>query len=254
MLAFLSELRKRNKLLFNFGWFCLVGVVFCMIQFQQDTTFVAGINAWIKPLKFFLSIAIFSWTMAWLLYLLEAQRKVRIFSRMVVVVLLFELAVITWQASNGRLSHFNISTPLYGALFSAMGIAITLLSLWTGYMAILFFKQKQFNISKSYLWGIRLGIILFVIFSFEGGIMAARLAHTVGNVDGSPGIPLFNWSKEYGDLRVAHFFGMHSLQLLPLVGYYLCSKNWQIFLFSSLYTVFCIVMLMQAFFKIPFIS
>ena len=254
MLAFLSELKKRNKLLFRFGWFCLAGAVFCMIQFQRDTTFVAGINAWIKPLKFFLSIAIFSWTMAWLLYHLEAQRKVRVFSLMVVLVLLFELAVITWQAANGRLSHFNISTPLYGALFSAMGIAITILSLWTGYMAFLFFKQKKFNISRSYLWGIRLGIILFVIFSFEGGIMAARLAHTVGNVDGSPGLPLLNWSKEYGDLRVAHFFGMHSLQLLPLVGYYLCTKNWQIFLFSSLYTLFCVVTMVQAFFKIPFMS
>ena len=254
MLAFLSELTKRNKLLFRFGWFCLAGVVFCMIQFQRDTTFVAGINAWIKPLKFFLSIAIFSWTMAWLLYHLEAQGKVKIFSRMVVLVLLFELVVITWQAANGRLSHFNISTPLYGALFSAMGIVITILSLWTGYMAFLFFKQKKFNISNSYLWGIRLGIILFVIFSFEGGIMAARLAHTVGNVDGSPGLPLFNWSKEYGDLRVAHFLGMHALQLLPLVGYYLCTKNWQILLFSSLYTLFCVVTLVQAFFKIPFMS
>lgn len=254
MLLLLSELKKRNKLLFIAGLFCGAGALFCMMRYQQDTTFVAGINAWVKPLKFFLSIGIFFWTMAWYLHYLDAQRKVRIYSRMIIIVMLFELVVITWQAVNGRLSHFNIATPLYAGLFQAMGVAITVLTVWTGYMGFLFFKQKQFSISNTYLWGIRIGIILFVIFSFEGGIMAARLGHTVGNADGSPGLPLFNWSKVYGDLRVAHFFGMHSLQLIPLIGFYLCTKNWQIFLFSSLYAVLCIVLLVQALFKIPFLS
>lgn len=253
MLAFLSELKKRNKLLFFTGLLCWAGAVFCMMKFQQDQTFVAGINAWIKPLKFFLSVAIFNWTMAWYLFYLDAPRKVSFYSRMVVIVMAFELAVISWQAANGRLSHFNISTPLYSALFSAMGIAIVLLTVWTGYMCFLFFKQKQFTITDTYLWGIRLGIIVFVIFSFEGGVMAQRLSHTVGNIDGSPGLPLLNWSKSYGDLRVSHFFGIHALQLLPMVGYYLCTKKWQVFLFSSLYVVFCIVMLVQALFKVPFI-
>ncbi|MFM9907761.1 MAG: hypothetical protein ACKVOW_00360 [Chitinophagaceae bacterium] len=254
MLSFLSELKKRNKPLFVFGCVCLTGVVYCMMKYQQDLTFVAGINAWIKPLKFFLSVVLFSWTMAWYLFYLKEQAKVRIYSWMVIIVMIFELAIIVWQASNGRLSHFNISTPFYSYLFMAMGVAIVLLTTWTLYIGFLFFKQKSFPISETYLWGIRLGILLFVIFSFEGGIMAQRLAHTVGNVDGSPGLPLLNWSKQYGDLRVSHFFGLHALQLLPLVGYYLCTKKWQIFLFSSLYMVFVLVSLIQAFYKIPFIN
>lgn len=255
MIEFLSELKKRNAILFRFGWLCLFGVLACMILYQRDTNFfVAGVNAWLKPLKFFFSVAVFSWTMAWYLHYLNQPGKIKKYTWMVVIVMSFELFVITWQAANGRLSHFNISTPLYGALFNLMGVAITILTLWTAYIGYLFFRMNASNISETYLWGIRFGILFFVIFSFEGGIMAQRLAHTVGNVDGSPGLPLFNWSRTYGDLRVAHFFGIHSLQLLPLVGYYLCTRKWQIVLFAALYFLFTVVLLVQAFYKIPFIS
>lgn len=256
MIEFISTLKKRNKLLFYAGLFFLVGAFICMILYQTDSTFVLGLNAWIKPLKFFISAAAVVWTMAWYMSYLDPRfsSRIRIYSWMTVLAFAFELFVIVWQAGNGRLSHFNISTPLYAVLFSAMGVVITIFTAWTGYIGILFFQQKQFTISNTYLWGIRIGIALFVIFSFQGGMMAARFSHTVGNVDGSPGLPLLNWSKQYGDLRVAHFFGMHSLQLIPIVAYYLCTKRWQVILFSVLYFLLVLIFLFQALYKIPFVS
>lgn len=254
MFTFLSELRKRNKILFNFGWLCMLGAVACILFTLIDNTIVTGVNAWIKPLKFFLSVGIYSWTMGWLLYYLQSQKKVKTYSWAIVIIMVFELSVIVWQASNGRLSHYNISTPLYAWLFQFMGIAIVTITLWTAYMVFLFFRQKQFTISETYLWGIRLGMIFFIIFSFEGGLMAYKLQHTVGSTDGGPGLPLLNWSKQYGDLRVAHFFGLHALQVLPLFGYYLARKKWQLFLFSFLYVSFVIAKLIQALNKFPFIG
>ena len=190
MISFLSELRKRNKILYYFGWLCMVGAILSIVLIQVDNTFITGINAWIKPLKFFLSVGIYSWTMGWLLYYLQYQKKVTSYSWAAVIIMTFELSVIVWQASNGRLSHFNISTPLYTWLFQFMGIAIVTITLWTAYMTFLFFRQKQFSISETYLWGIRLGMIFFIIFSFEGGLMAYKLSH-----GGKPG--WWTWAADF---------------------------------------------------------
>ena len=226
----------------------------CALYFLVATsTQILNINAWIKPLKFFPSVAIFSWTMAWLLYYLDAKRKVKIYSLVVVIVMSIELIIISFQAARGTISHFNISSSFNMILFNIMGVAIVILTFWTLYMGILFFRQKKFSISQSYLWGIRLGIIFFVIFSFEGGYMASNLSHSVGGPDGSPGLPILNWSRIYGDLRVAHFFGIHSLQVLPLIGYYIATKKAQVFVFAGLYFLMVASLLVLALYRHPLV-
>ena len=242
----LAELQQRNEILYWFGWFCLVGSIACITAVKTTSVQVNNINAFIKPLKFFLSVWIFSWSMGWIIGELTEQSIVFSYSIMVVLVMLFELFVITWQAANGRLSHFNTSTTLYANLFTWMGIAISGLTIWTFIMGLQFWKAGAANIEAGYLWGIRLGFVLFVVFSFEGGIMGAKLRHTIGAADGSPGIPFINWSKHYGDLRIAHFFGMHALQLLPLLGYFVFKKPVAIISFSAVYIIAVCFTLFQA--------
>jgi hypothetical protein len=101
------------------------------------------------------------------------------------------------------------------------------------------------------VWGIRLGLVFFLLFSLEGGIMLGFLKHTVGAADGSLGLPVVNWSRQYGDLRIAHFFGLHSLQVLPLTGYYIAKNKNQLFLYSSLYFIFVLLLFIQAIKGIP---
>jgi hypothetical protein len=76
-----------------------------------------------------------------------------------------------------------------------------------------------------YLWGIRLGTAIFILGSIEGALMIINGAHTIGAPDGGPGLPFVNWSTSSGDLRVVHFFGIHALQVLPLLGFITNSRN-----------------------------
>jgi hypothetical protein len=254
MNSFLTELKTRNSRLFYFGWFCLYAALGCLVLMFTSNTMVLGINAWIKPMKFFISTVFFSWTMGWYLFYLNEPRKTTIYSWALIITLLFELIYIAWQAARGELSHFNISSALHGMMFSLMGLVITIITAWTGYIAFLFWRRPLPQLSDSYLWGIRFGLLLFVVFAFAGGLMAARLSHTVGTVmETTNGLPVLNWSRESGDLRVAHFFGMHALQLLPLMGFYLARTKRQIILSSLLYATFVSVLLWQALKGVPLI-
>jgi hypothetical protein len=73
--------------------------------------------------------------------------------------------------------------------------------------------------------GIRLGLLLCLLGMLEAGLMIANRGvsssggHTVGAADGGPGLPLTDWSLDHGDLRIAHFAGLHALQLLPLAAW-----------------------------------
>lgn len=242
----ITELHQRNNILAWYGWLTLLGGIICLVLSKTTVIQINNINAFVKPTKFFFSVCIFCLTMGWIGYELHQPNVMNLYNIVVIVVMSFELFVITWQAANGRLSHFNISKPLYSTLFSLMGVAISILTLHTAYLGYLFFKIDNLNIPMGYLWGIRLGIILFVIFAFEGGIMGAKLQHTVGAIDGSNGIAFLNWSKHYGDLRIAHFLGMHSLQLLPLLGFYVFKNPAAIIGFAIVYFGFVVYTLVNA--------
>lgn len=211
-----------------------------------DNMQMLGVSRWLKPMKFYLSVGIMVWTMAWLLYYLNNANKVKLYSWMIVFTMFFENAIILLQSFRGTTSHFNIKTPTDGMLFSVMGILIIVFTIVCILICISFFIQTHFNIPAAYVWGIRLGILFFIIFSLEGGVMISTMKHTVGAADGTPGIPLLNWSKEYGDLRIAHFIGIHSLQVLPLIGFYVAkSKNQMVFM-SVIYFMVAILVFVQA--------
>lgn len=250
-MRFLNELRKRNPVLYYFGWIYFIGGIVCIILAQTVDTKVLGINAFIKPMKFFFSIWIFCWTMSWYLEYLDNKRRVRNYTWMVVIVMIIEQFIITWQAANGRLSHFNTTTPFYQSLFYLMGAAITTLVIWTVVVGYWFCKQKLYKVPIPYIWGIRLGIFVFAIFAFEGGYIASQLSHTVGAPMGGPGLPIVNWSTEFGDLRVAHFIGIHSLQIIPLFGYYVAKTKRAVQFFAAGFFILTVFLLVQALEKTP---
>lgn len=235
LFEFFTTLSVRNPTLYRFGLLCLLAAVVTAALIMFTETKVLGINAWVKPTKFFVSTAIFVWTIAWLAFYLEEYTSVRAYSWMVVIVFTVELSYIVWKAAVGELSHFNVSTPFSSVMWSVMGLLIVSMTLWTAYLGGLFFVHRFPELPLPFVWGIRLGILLFVVFAFEGSLMARQLAHSVGGADGGAGLPVTNWSTQHGDLRVAHFFGLHALQILPLASFYLLKRVDLVWAFAVLY-------------------
>ncbi len=248
---FIDVLKSKNETMFYFGLICFVLAIVFLLLTKLSSIQVSGVNAWYKPFKFAMSIMLYAWAMAWYCAYLPAF-NISLFNWTIIILLGLEIVYIALQAGRGQLSHYNFSTPLYAAFFQFMGIAASLVTLYTAYVGVQFFQHDFPDLPTAYVWAIRFGIIIFVIFSFEGAAMGARLAHTVGGADGSVGIPLLNWSKKFGDLRITHFIGMHALQVLPVLAYYVLKDSKAIFIVSALYGLLAVYTLILALNGKPF--
>jgi hypothetical protein len=200
-----------------------------------DPRVITNAPAWLKPAKFAASTAIYLFTLAWIFaYLPDWPRTRRLAGWMTAVILVAEVAVIDVQAWRGTTSHFNIGTPLDAALFATMGLGIVVQTVWTAAVAVAAWRQSFAD--RALGWALRLGLAITVLGASTGGLMTRptpaqyadaraghRLtvagAHTVGAPDGGPGLPGTGWSLEHGDLRVPHFFGLHAMQMLPLIAF-----------------------------------
>ena len=184
--------------------------------------------------------------MGWLLYYLGNTKRINQYSWLIFLTMFFENGLILLQAFRATTSHFNIKTPADILIFNFMGIFILIFTITCLLICFSFFRQRHFNIPSHYVLGIRLGLFFFILFSLEGGMMLGMMQHTVGAADGSPGIPLLNWSRQYGDLRIAHFAGIHSLQVLPIAGYYIVKSKQQMFIVAAIYFMAIVFVFVQA--------
>lgn len=202
------------------GWANLGLALLMLVGLAVDGRLVLGINPWIKPLKFAVSIAIYVFTVALLLHGIRdaAPLATRWISRGVALSMSVEIVCIAFQSWRGVPSHFNQASALDEAVFGVMGLMIALNTfLMVGLLAL--YSRAPTDLPRSVLWGVRLGLLLFLAGSAVGGLMIGRNSHSVGAPDGGPGLPFLNWSTEVGDLRPAHALGLHALQILPLAGW-----------------------------------
>jgi hypothetical protein len=210
------ELRRRDPILFVVAAVDAVLFVAFAAGIVLDPTTVHGEPAWLKPAKFAGSIALVSATLGWLgVHLPVREQFRRRVSLIVGAGFLIEITLIGTQAARGVGSHFNQTTALDAAIGAVMGATIVVV---TSSIALLAIRARcgQFAAHPAFATGILLGIGLFVVGAFEGGAMIALQSRAL-DAAGST-VPVVGWHV-VGGFRLAHFVGLHALQVLPLVGY-----------------------------------
>ena len=218
MRSLLAAIYRRDPLLAVLGWIHVFFISVYIVSAPWDTRMVLGLNTWIKPMKWAFSFVIYLWTMALLVWHLPVGWPKRLIRWGVAACVFLEMTCIFVQGARATPSHFNVGSTFDAALFATMTIA----ALANTLLVFFFLAQllwHELEMPRAYLMGMRLGIVLFLIGSLSGMVMLLNQGHTVGAPDGGKGLPFLGWSTAHGDLRIAHGFGIHALQVFPLLGW-----------------------------------
>jgi hypothetical protein len=206
-----------------------------------DPRQIIGEPAWLKPTKFFASMTLYGTTILYFLsFLSERRRFVRVVGAIVSVTCSVEMMAISLQAARGVRSHFNVATPFDLAVFSSMGTMIFLLWVTMTVLAVMMLRARIQD--RPLASALRMGLVVGIVGGLLGYFMLAPKpdqiavvkaggkpvetgSHTLGGKDGGPGLPLVGWSTTAGDMRPAHFLGLHGMQVLPILAALLARRR-----------------------------
>jgi hypothetical protein len=199
----------------------------CLVALLFPAEPVLGVHPALKPMKFGTSIGIFLVTMAWLLPALSMGDALRrALTAVLATTMTLEMFPIAFQAIRGTTSHFNRATTLDSLLWQLMVISIVTATFAMLAIAVAATSRRMTfslgdELNDLLRFACRASLWLFLLSAVSGFMMGGRLSHSVGGTDGGPGLPILNFSRTHGDLRVSHFFAMHSLQALPATAFIL---------------------------------
>lgn len=205
----------------------LLSVVTLGLTFFDAREF-QGVSVWLKPWKFqistgayFLTLVLF---MAWLPEVALRTWAVRYVVWAALVSGLFEVGYISWQAALGEASHFNVATPVHAALYTAMGVMAVVLTSTSAVLGAVIARNPSYRLPPTLKLAVVLGLVsTFVLGTGFGGYLGSQpTGHRVGGaLTDAGGLPLVKWSRTGGDLRVAHFFGIHAMHFIPAFAWLL---------------------------------
>ena len=238
-----QTVRKESPILYGIVMFHFILALLCVVGWTFDSRMLTGLNVWVKPMKFSISGGIYVLTAGYLITLYPiSRRKKNIVNNIISWTMALEICIVVLQAARGVRSHYNQSSAFDGILFGSMGLLISII-VFTMVFFIVETIRLRLKTPRHVQWGILLGWLVVLFGSYVGGQMIGQMSHNVGVADGGEGLPVINWSTIAGDLRIAHFFGLHGIQIIPLFAVVLTrkwnasgmAKNITVILFGLLY-------------------
>lgn len=226
--AWWPRLREASPAMFWSGVVLLLLSLPTAVLTQLDTRLLYGVSVWLKPWKFQVSVGVYLLTLCLFMTALPAAERhgrwARVLAGMAVACGLFEVAYISWQGLLGQASHFNFSSAFHRTMYTLMGVGAVLLTTSSLVLAVLIARSKGYRSTPATRLGVMLGLVLTWVLGLGFGAYMGGQAggHWVG---GPPtdagGLPVVQWSRSAGDLRVAHFFGIHAMHFVPLFAWLL---------------------------------
>lgn len=244
----------RNSYLTALTVFSLFILVVSLLGFAIDRKLVMGEQAWVKPVKFSASLALYGMTLYWLSqYLTNYEQSFRKVCRAALVGSVIELTVIVTQVLRGAPNHFNMGTSFDNGM--AWLTAAAILPVAYAIVAIFFMLLREHNLPPVLGCALKWGTFLSIVGCVPGLMMLAPAAmqglvahmqhvamqgiaahsqhaamqglathsqdmmQTTRLPQNSAGLPFLGWSTVAGDLRAAHFVGIHALQFFPIVAF-----------------------------------
>jgi len=209
--------------------FLVVGALL-LVPMALDGRQWQGASTWLKPWKFNVSLGIQLLTFALLAHALapEARRRTgtRVWIAIAIATSVFEAVYITVMGGLNLGSHFNIGSRGAATMYQLMGVGAVLLSMSGAALGVQIARFPHPQVSTALRKGLVLALVLgWLIGTATGGFMSGHTNHWVGGaLTDAGGLPLFGWSRSGGDLRVAHFFGVHATQAIAFVAWWLQRK------------------------------
>lgn len=217
-------IQHADRMLLRTAVMILICLPATIVLAATDERMLDGTNVWMKPLKFQISLAIFLATLAVMRSLTSAAFRAGQLQRGVrwtaIGVSVFEISWITLQAARGERSHYS-ETPFGNAMYAAMGIGAVLLSLTPFVLMVAIARNRSKCTGQTLLrWGVYTGTIAGLIGTMVVGAMLGEQPshYPADDNERISRIPFVGWSTTSGDLRIAHFVGMHAMQGMLLLS------------------------------------
>lgn len=216
-----TQIIKRHPLFWGAAIVFAICCIPLLALLALDTRTLSGVNVWVKPLKFFVSISIYFATLAWVAQQLPGHvrdgKKLNIANVVFIAAAVIELAWITAAASLAIRSHYHSELVFWRAIYPVMGIiAITLTSATATYAVVAYRHLSPGPIRTGIVGG--LGLTFALTMMTVGTLTGVGFEAPNPALQDVPRIPFFGWPITFLDQRVAHFLSLHAMQFGPLIA------------------------------------